>query len=120
LSETEIGTKRENMSLGCYECRKLGNSFDTAILFHPDGVFDRRKTMFDFDNFYTCCLKLEDIVTAKESRFAIAVEKYPHNNSILPNRFSKLHALQRFAKISENWLKENSPRIYQGLLSGNG
>jgi hypothetical protein len=108
------------MSLGCFECRKLSGSMDKIIIYHPSGIFNPELSVLDYDNFYTCCLMEEDVVVSEESRFAFLIENRPHDYSIVPNQFSKLRNCKRFVKISESWLKENSPRTYSGLLAGNG
>lgn len=102
------------MSLACFECQR-GGSFNTQIIFDPNGVFDENKHTAQFRNFYTDCAKAEDFSEAISSRFAIVTRSGFDDSWFTGDDGPELGTVS-WKRIPEQEIAGKLPRIYGALL----
>jgi len=103
------------MSLGCFECRKIGGAYGTLILYSKDGKFDMSKPLSHYDNFYTCCAYESDFKELKRSKFAIVEQGYAEDSYLTGHDGPLLKDVAVFKKVSEKELMKSVPKIVKAL-----
>ena len=102
------------MSLACFECGETG-SFNTLILFSKNGKFNVKKEISEYENFYTCCAKIDSFEAVKKSRFMI-VETADSESSWHTGSDGDTIKKTRHKLISEEELEKKLPKIYRDLV----
>lgn len=105
------------MSLACRECDRVG-SFDTLIIFSPNGRFNTKKNVSDYRNFYTCCATIgsfDEIPRSRRSRFMIVKEGSRSSSFLNPNQ-SRICDCD-IKRISEEDVASRLPNIHKAFTS---
>lgn len=103
------------MSLACLECNRIG-SFNTLIIFEPEGRFDTGKHVSSYPNFYTCCASLADFTEAEQSRFMIVEEREYQDVWHTGTNGARL-GKTRHMRVNEAELQRKLPKIFERLTA---